>query len=105
MTNIVASVISLGFGGRNALLAFYGYPGIERSADKYAVEKTDKQTVLSANKKMYKLFHSWETTDSEIRGFERFWKPFYRFYFGDFLMGTSHRVYTERREIISDFGE
>lgn len=103
VTNLVASVISLGLGGRNALLAFYGYPGIERSADKYAVEKTDKQTVLSANRKMYELLHSLETSDAELRGFERFWKPFYRFYFGDFLMGISHRAYTERREMIADF--
>lgn len=105
ITNLVASVISIGLGGRNALLAFYGYPGIERSADKYAVEKTGKQTVLSANRKMYELFHSLETEDAGFQGLERLWKPFYQFYFGDFLLGTSHQEYTERNKTISDFGK
>ncbi|WP_133305077.1 M56 family metallopeptidase [Halonotius pteroides] len=105
LANIVASILSVGFGGRNTLLAFYGYPGIEKSADKYAVDKTDKQTVLKANRKMYKLYHDFKTQDAELHGFERLWKPFYEFYFGEFLLGTSHNIYKERIEMISDFEE
>jgi hypothetical protein len=105
VTNLVASAISIGLGGKNALLAFYGYPGIERSADKYAAEKTNKQTLVSANKKMYELFHSLETENTGFQGLEKLWKPFYRFYFGDFLLGTSHQEYAERNKMISDFRE
>ena len=105
LANIAASILSVGFGGRNTLLAFYGYPGIEESADKYAVEKTDKQTMLNANKKMYKMSNSLESEDTEIQGLELLWKPLYQFYFGKFLLGTSHRAYAERSKMISDLGE
>lgn len=105
LANIAASILSVGFGGRNTLLAFYGYPGIEESADKYAVEKTDKQTMLNANKKMYKMSNSLESEDTEIQGLELLWKPLYQFYFGKFLLGTSHRAYAERSEMISDLGD
>jgi Zn-dependent protease with chaperone function len=105
LANIAASILSVGFGGRNTLLAFFGYPGIEESADKYAVEKTDKQTMLNANKKMYKMSNSLESEDTEIQGLELLWKPLYQFYFGKFLLGTSHRAYAERSKMISDLGE
>jgi len=105
LSNLVASVLSVGFGGRNALLAFYGYPGIEVEADKYAVKKTDKSTVIQAVKKMYELRNSFELREDDPGRFERVWKPFYRFYFGDFLLSTSHKSYSERRKMIAGFEE
>ena len=103
--NLVASVFSLGFGGRNALLAFYGYPGIEGDADQYAVEKTSKETLLSANQEMYKLLNSFEIEDEDLALTEKPWDPFYRFYFGDFLLGTSNKSYLEREMSIADMEE
>jgi Zn-dependent protease with chaperone function len=105
LSNLIASVFALGFGGRNALLAFYGYPGIEREADQYAVKKSSKEALLSANREMYKLLNSFDLENEDLDLMEKFWKPFYRFYFGDFLLGTSNKSYTEREKAISDMEE
>ena len=61
--------------------------------------------MLNANRKMYKMSNILESEDTEIQGLELSWKPLYQFYFGKFLLGTSHRAYAERSEMISDFGD
>lgn len=50
--NAVASIISLGFGGRNALLAFYDYPKIEEEADVFARNNVGLEATIVAIDKM-----------------------------------------------------
>lgn len=50
--NAVASILSLGFGGRNALLAFYDYPKIEGEADAFARKKVGLEPTIVAIDKM-----------------------------------------------------
>lgn len=50
--NAAAKIVSLGFGGSNALLAFYDYPKIEEEADDYARNKIGATATIVAIDKM-----------------------------------------------------
>lgn len=49
----IATLLAVGIGGRNAALAFFDYPTIEREADIYAKNQTDFLTVSTAIRKLY----------------------------------------------------
>ena len=50
--NALASVLGVAIGGRNALVALYNYPEIERRADLFAAEKTDPGAVIRALRRL-----------------------------------------------------
>lgn len=46
--NLLAGIFSLLFFGRNTLLVFWGYPSVEREADKYAADRVGVEPLQSA---------------------------------------------------------
>lgn len=100
-TNLIATALSLGFGGRNSLLAFYGYPGIEEEADRYAVEKTSQDDLGGA---IEKAMEKSLAQRSEERNLDiGLLRGFYQFYFGEYLFSTAHRGYRDRQDMVYNF--
>jgi hypothetical protein len=55
VVNTLSSVVSIGFGGMNTLLAFYDYPQIERDADDYASRRVGTEPLVRAIDKIETL--------------------------------------------------
>ena len=101
VTNIIATVLSLGFGGRNSLLAFYGYPGIEEEADRYAVEKTSQEDLGGAIEKAMEKSLAQRSEEGNLD--TSLLQGFYQFYFGEYLFSTAHRGYRDRQDVVYNF--
>lgn len=102
-TSHPAGIASLAVGGRNALLAFFDYPAMERAADDYAAEVVGTEPVLRALRRLEGLRYEQRPgvpsgRSDAVRGFVTVLSAPARLYFGPVLLDRAHRAVDERIE-------
>lgn len=110
--NMVATVLSVLFGGKNAVLVFYNYPEVEREADRYAAETVGAQPLISAlrttdllwkrtvhggGEPLHQAYPSFTAAASERgNGLKQDVKAVYDLLFGSVLLDAAHADVEER---------
>lgn len=106
LRNTLATLFGIAVGGRNALIASYDYPQIERAADQYAAEKCGPIPVISALRSFERLetnstpHAQFAATSNHSKVLELLSAP-YQVLFGSVVIANAHATVDERIEYLS----
>jgi Zn-dependent protease with chaperone function len=104
--NTLASIFGIAVGGRNALIASYDYPQIERAADQYAAEQCSPTAVISALRAIERMetsstpYAQFAGNSNQPRILELLSAP-YRVLFGSVVIANAHATVDERIRYLS----
>lgn len=118
VVNAAASLFSVLFGGRNALLAFYDYPRVEQEADRYAADMVGTRPLITAIRRLENRQALLKPVSVGTPGFTRIpqqmgqpvhsgfasvkrsLRVIYALFFGRMLLDAAHRDGRERIRLL-----
>lgn len=113
LRTLIATVLGVFFGGKNAVVVLFNFPGIERNADLYAAERVGTGPLIRALRRLESATTATATNSpafltgpqfasQRVHGLsEQLIGPSYRVLFGNVIISSAHPTIDKRIEFIS----